>query len=177
MNQERPPLFVPALIGGTAAGVLSAVPLLNCLCCLWIIGGAMLAAALWSKDSPVSLTSGDGALVGAFTGLFAAAAHSLINIPLAAVNSAFFPERLHPPFHLHRRDASRVGRFVQTTERGVLPNRRLFPGADRLGGGLRRSGNARRNPRGRPVREKDPPLVLRPVSARPSDGGSVDLSR
>ena len=90
MNQERPPLFVPALIGGTAAGVLSAVPLLNCLCCLWIIGGAMLAAALWSKDSPVSLTSGDGALVGAFTGLFAAAAHSLINIPLATVNSAFF---------------------------------------------------------------------------------------
>lgn len=90
MNQQRPPLFVPALIGGAIAGVLSAVPLLNCLCCLWIIGGAMLAAALWSKDSPVALTAGDGALIGAFTGLFGAAAHSLINIPLAAINAAFF---------------------------------------------------------------------------------------
>jgi uncharacterized iron-regulated membrane protein len=90
MNQQRPPLFVPALIGGALAGVLSAVPLLNCLCCLWIIGGAMLAAALWAKAFPVSMTSGDGALIGAFTGLFAAAAHSLISIPLSAFNSAFF---------------------------------------------------------------------------------------
>jgi len=90
MNQQRPPLFVPALIGGAIAGTLSSVPFLNCLCCLWIIGGAMLAATLWSKDSPTPLTSGDGALIGAFTGLFAAGAHTLISIPLAAVNVAFF---------------------------------------------------------------------------------------
>jgi hypothetical protein len=90
MNQQRPPLFVPALIGGAIAGTLSGVPFLNCFCCLWIIGGAMLAAALWSKDSPHPLTSGDGALIGAFTGLFAAGAHTLISIPLAAVNAAFF---------------------------------------------------------------------------------------
>jgi hypothetical protein len=50
----------------------------------------MLAAALWAKDSPVTLTAGDGALIGAFTGLFGAAVHSLVNIPLAAVNAAFF---------------------------------------------------------------------------------------
>lgn len=90
MNEQRQPLFIPALIGGTVAGVLSTVPFLNCLCCLWIIGGAFLAAALWAKDSPTSLTAGDGALVGAFTGIFAAVAHSLISIPLAAVNLAFF---------------------------------------------------------------------------------------
>jgi len=90
MNEQRPPLFVPALIGGTVAGVLCAVPLLNCLCCLWIISGAILAAALWAKDSPVALTAGDGTLIGAFTGVFAAGAHAMISIPLATVNLAFF---------------------------------------------------------------------------------------
>ncbi|MHB8054573.1 MAG: hypothetical protein ACYDH3_04940 [Candidatus Aminicenantales bacterium] len=90
MNEQRPPLFVPALIGGTVAGVMCAVPFLNCLCCLWIIGGAMLAAALWAKESSVSLTAGDGTLIGAFTGIFAAGAHSLVSIPLAAINMAFF---------------------------------------------------------------------------------------
>jgi len=90
MNEQHPPLFIPALIGGTVAGVICAVPLLNCLCCLWIIGGAMLAAALWAKDSPASLTAGDGAMIGAFTGVFAAAAHSIISIPLAAANLSFF---------------------------------------------------------------------------------------
>jgi len=90
MNEQRPPLFLPALIGGAIAGVLSSVPFLNCLCCLWIMGGAMLAASLWSKNSPVALTTGDGALVGAFTGLFAAGAHALVSLPLAAVNVAFF---------------------------------------------------------------------------------------
>ncbi len=90
MNQQRPPLIVPALIGGTIAGVLSSVPFVNCLCCLWIIGGAMLAAALWARDNSTSLTAGDGALVGAYTGVFAAITHTLIGIPLAAVNARFF---------------------------------------------------------------------------------------
>jgi hypothetical protein len=90
MNEQRPPLFVPALIGGTVAGVLSSVPFLNCLCCLWILGGAMLAAALWAKDCPTSLMAGDGALIGAYTGIFAAITHTLISIPLAAVNARYF---------------------------------------------------------------------------------------
>jgi len=90
MNEQRPPLFVPALIGGTAAGVLAVIPFLNCLCCLWIIGGAMLAASLWAKDCPTSLSAGEGALIGAYTGVFAAIAHTLVGIPMAAVNARFF---------------------------------------------------------------------------------------
>jgi hypothetical protein len=90
MNEQRPPLFVPALIGGTIAGVLSSIPFLNCLCCLWIIGGAIIAAAFWARDCPKSLTPGDGALIGAYTGVFAAIANTLLSIPLAAVNSRFF---------------------------------------------------------------------------------------
>ena len=60
MSEQRPSMFVPALIGGRVAGVLSAIPFINCLCCLWIIGGAMLAAHLLAKDSVVPLNAGDG---------------------------------------------------------------------------------------------------------------------
>jgi hypothetical protein len=79
-------MMTPALVGGAVAGILSAIPFLNCLCCLWIIGGAMLAAHLLAKDSPVSLNAGDGAIVGIFTGIVAAVVDALIGIPLHAVN-------------------------------------------------------------------------------------------
>jgi hypothetical protein len=87
MNNKRPSILVPACIGGALAGLLSGIPFLNCLCCLWIIGGAMLASHLLAKDSLVSLTAGDGAIVGIFTGIVAAVVDALIGIPLHAVNS------------------------------------------------------------------------------------------
>jgi len=85
MNGQRPGMLVPALIGGVAAGVLSGIPVINCLCCLWIIGGAILASYLLAKDSPVSLTAGDGAIVGVFTGIVAAVVDLVISIPFQAV--------------------------------------------------------------------------------------------
>jgi len=97
MNGRKPAILMPALIGGIAGGVLSGVPFLNCLCCLWIIGGGILASYLLVKESPVPLTAGDGARAGAFSGVIAAAAASLIGLPLAAMNSAFlhrFIERM-----------------------------------------------------------------------------------
>ena len=87
MDNKRPSMLGPALIGGAVAGVFSGIPFLNCLCCLWIIGGAMLASHLLAKDSLVSLTAGDGAIVGIFTGIVAAVVDALIGIPLHAVNS------------------------------------------------------------------------------------------
>ncbi len=88
MNEQRPQMLTPALIGGAVAGVLSGLPFLNCLCCFWIIGGAMLAAYLLAKDSPVSLKAGDGAVVGALAGISAAVVDSLIGIPLAGIQMA-----------------------------------------------------------------------------------------
>lgn len=79
--KPKPRLFMPALLGGAAAGLLSGIPYVNCLCCLWIIGGAALAAYLLWKDSPIVLSSGDGALVGAFAGILAAFIRALISIP------------------------------------------------------------------------------------------------
>jgi hypothetical protein len=77
---------MPALIGGGIAGVLSAIPFINCLCCLWIIGGAMLSAYLLSKDSKVVLSSGDGAIVGALAGVIAAIVDFFVSIPFQAMS-------------------------------------------------------------------------------------------
>ncbi len=90
MNGHTPPVIKPALIGGAAAGVLSGLPVIQCLCCLWIIAGAALAVSLAAKDAPGPLRPGEGALVGAAAGIAAAVVHSLVNIPFQAVHMAFF---------------------------------------------------------------------------------------
>ena len=89
MNGQKPSLITPALIGGAAAGVLSGLPVFQCLCCLWIIGGAVLSTSLLARQSTNAVTPGDGALVGAFTGVFAAAASAVISIPFTRVQLAF----------------------------------------------------------------------------------------
>ena len=86
---QKPDFLVPALIGGAVAGVLSGVPLLSCLCCLWIIGGACLAVHLAAKESARSLTAGDGAIIGVLTGIVAAVVEAVISLPLRAVNAEF----------------------------------------------------------------------------------------
>lgn len=86
MNQQRPEYLVPALIGGAVAGVLTGIPFVNCLCCLWVVGGAVLAANLLAKNTPGPLTSGDGAIVGALAGIVAAVVDALMKIPFRAVN-------------------------------------------------------------------------------------------
>jgi len=83
MTNERPSFFMPALIGGGLAGILSGIPFISCL---WIIGGAMLAAYLLSKDSKVFLSSGDGAIVGALAGVIAAIVDFFVSIPFQAMS-------------------------------------------------------------------------------------------
>jgi hypothetical protein len=89
MTNQRPEYLVPALIAGVGAGILSGIPFVNCLCCLWIIGGAVLAAHLLAKNSPGPLTAGDGAIVGTLTGIVAAVVDSLMSLPLRRVNEEF----------------------------------------------------------------------------------------
>jgi len=86
MTNERPSMFMPALVGGGLAGILSAIPIINCLCCLWIVGGAMLAAYLLTKESKVPLSSGDGAIVGVFAGIVAAIVDFFVSIPFQAMS-------------------------------------------------------------------------------------------
>jgi hypothetical protein len=90
MDNQKSAMFSAALIGGAGAGILSGMPVVSCLCCLWIIGGAMLAAYLLAKDSPVVLTAGDGAIVGVFTGIVAVVVQAIINFLFRPVNEKIF---------------------------------------------------------------------------------------
>lgn len=91
METQRPRMLMPALIGGILSGLLTAIPFISCLCCLWIIGGGLLAAYLLSKDSPDSLTTGDGAIVGVFAGIIGSVVDTIVSIPFDAMmrNSQF----------------------------------------------------------------------------------------
>ncbi len=80
MNEER--LLKPALIGGVLLGILSSLPLFNCLCCVWMIGGGMLAAYLYVKDSPVPVILGRGVTLGLLTGFIGTLVMALFFIPL-----------------------------------------------------------------------------------------------
>ncbi|MCP2519016.1 hypothetical protein NLC82_05225 [Candidatus Aminicenantes bacterium AC-335-A11] len=89
MNNQKPDIFKPALIGGVVIGLLSGLPVIqlgNCFCCLWVLVGAALSAYLLSKESPVKVKGGDGAIVGMFAGIIGAIISSLINLPFRALN-------------------------------------------------------------------------------------------
>jgi hypothetical protein len=76
----------PALLGGLFIGVLSALPFIsaaNLCCCLWIIGGGLLASYLAQQDRPEPLTSGEGANLGLLAGTFGAIVHLVISIPMS----------------------------------------------------------------------------------------------
>jgi len=83
-------ILKPALIGGVALGVLSALPVIgycNCICCAWAIGGGILAAYLYVKDSPFPVTMGSGAFAGLAAGAAGAVVCGLFSIPLQLINT------------------------------------------------------------------------------------------
>jgi hypothetical protein len=79
-----PKYFQPALLGGLMMGVLSALPIVNIgnCCCLWVIGGGVVAAYLLQGSHPQPISAGDGALVGLLAGLFGAVVWLVVSIPL-----------------------------------------------------------------------------------------------
>ena len=83
MDQEG--MLKPALIGGVLLGIASTIPLinlLNCMCCLWVVAGGMLAAHLFVKSTPVAVTLGRGVLLGLITGAIGAVVETILSIPL-----------------------------------------------------------------------------------------------
>ena len=61
----------PALLGGLFIGVLSALPIVsagNCCCCLWVLGGGVLAVYLRQQNSPLGVEAAEGALLGLMAG-------------------------------------------------------------------------------------------------------------
>ncbi|MDQ3743371.1 MAG: hypothetical protein M3444_03210 [Acidobacteriota bacterium] len=84
-----------ALIGGVVAGLLSALPLLNNCCCLWAIGGGILAVFLYVKGTGATVTPGQGASLGAMAGGIGAAINLVIGIPVILLfGAAAMTERM-----------------------------------------------------------------------------------
>lgn len=81
-------LLMPALWGGLALGVLSALPIvgaLNLCCCAWIVTGGMLAAYVLQANTPEPISPGDGAIVGLLAGIAGAVVYAVVSLPLTLV--------------------------------------------------------------------------------------------
>ncbi|MGQ0733565.1 MAG: hypothetical protein ACT4QD_07925 [Acidobacteriota bacterium] len=88
----EPSKVQPALLGGVAIGVLSALPLVNTLnvcCCAWVLFGGALAAYLMQQNHPAPVSTGDGALVGLMAGGVGAVVTSLLSIPMSLAMGPF----------------------------------------------------------------------------------------
>jgi zinc-ribbon domain len=65
--------ILAALFVAVPAGLLSAVSVLSWGCCLWVVGGAVLAIAVYQRRAPAFLLeTRSGVRIGAVTGLIAA---------------------------------------------------------------------------------------------------------
>ena len=80
---------MPALLGGLFIGVLSALPIINCCCCLWVVGGGVLSTYLQSQNQPTSLTVGQGARLGLFAGAIGAVVWLIITLALTPLQMRF----------------------------------------------------------------------------------------
>ena len=80
----------PALLGGLALGVLSALPVINlanCCGCAWVLFGGALAAYLMQQNHPEPIHIGDGAMVGLQAGAIGAFVWLVVSVPLNLVLS------------------------------------------------------------------------------------------
>ena len=75
----------PALLGGVFIGVLAALPIVNCCCCIWMIAGGALAAYLRQQSLPHQLAPAEGALIGLMAGLVGAVVGTALSIPIESV--------------------------------------------------------------------------------------------
>jgi hypothetical protein len=81
----------PALLGGVAIGVLSALPVINIAncCCAWILFGGALAAYLMQQNHPEPIQIGDGAIVGMLAGLTGAFVWLIVSVPINLMMAPF----------------------------------------------------------------------------------------
>ncbi len=84
MNKEY--YLKAALIGGSIAGFLSVIPIvnwLNIICCLWVLVGGGIAVYILTTSAPGPITYGDGAVVGLLSGIIAGVICGVINLLLS----------------------------------------------------------------------------------------------
>lgn len=84
-------LFISAGIGGGAMGILSGVPIINwanCILCLWVWASGILAVYIYVRMENTTLTSGQGAIIGAVAGLVGAIIASILGLMFGAASLA-----------------------------------------------------------------------------------------
>lgn len=76
------------LIGGVTLGLLSAIPPIsfaNMCCCVWVLGGGALASYLYVGRSQTPVMMGQGAELGALSGVVGTIVSHSIGIPLGLI--------------------------------------------------------------------------------------------
>lgn len=80
------PMLMPAVWGGLAIGILSALPIvgaLNICCCLWVVTGGVLASYVLQSNTEAPISAGDGAIVGLMSGLVGAFVYVFVSLPVS----------------------------------------------------------------------------------------------
>jgi hypothetical protein len=75
------------LAGGAVFGVLSALPVVDTCCCLWMVCGGMAAAYLTQQGRPEPIQLGDGALAGLLAGVAGAVIYAVTSLPVQFVTA------------------------------------------------------------------------------------------
>jgi hypothetical protein len=78
-------MLMPAVWGGLAIGILSALPIvgaLNLCCCLWVVTGGLLASYILQSNTDAPIAIGDSTIVGLMSGLVGAFVYGFISIPV-----------------------------------------------------------------------------------------------
>jgi len=81
MNNKLKAALLGGLIVGVVSGIISMIPIVKMCCCLFGIGGGVVAGLIYIKGSPTRVSIGDGALVGALAGLVGGIIYLVINLP------------------------------------------------------------------------------------------------
>ena len=90
----EPPILKPAFLGGVAMGVLSALPLVNCCCFLWLGGGGLLAVYLLRQDFAGEIAAGLGAKAGFLAGMIGALFWQILELPISYITSSQRTEQI-----------------------------------------------------------------------------------
>ena len=94
LPSEPQSVLKPAFLGGVALGVLSALPLVNCCCLLWIGGGGLLAVYLLRQEFAGEITSGVGAKAGFIAGMIGALFWQILELPISYIASSQRTEQI-----------------------------------------------------------------------------------
>lgn len=122
MRAMSPSKSQPALLGGVAIGVLSALPVINLAncCCAWILFGGALAAYLMQQNHPDRVSVGDGAIVGLMAGLIGTVIYVVLSFSLSIALGPWTAGMMERTLENARDMPPEIRAFLQSMQGGVV---------------------------------------------------------